>query len=87
MAKVIIRELLQPANDLWMQLNSTPCHRNLAIGGADYRRESELGVAERSCFRVTRAGATFGPSYATVREARESCVSQVPTSCISRPAS
>src|SRR5260370_31827846 len=62
MTKVIIRELLQPANNLWMQLNSTPCHRNLAIGVLDYRMESELGVAERPCFRVTLAGATFGMS-------------------------
>jgi hypothetical protein len=84
MAKVIIRELLQPANDLWMQLNSTPSHRNLAISGPDYRRESELGVAERPCFRVTRAGATFAMSCATVREAPDSCVSQVATSCISQ---
>jgi len=84
MAKVIIREALQPANGLWMQLNSTPCHRNLAIGVLDYRMESELGDAERPCFRVTLAGATFGMSCATVREARDSCVSQVPTSCISQ---
>ena len=82
MAKVIIRELLQPVNDLWVQLNSTPCHRNFAIGGLRYRRESEHSVAERTCLRLTRLlWACLG---ATVREAHDSCVSQVPTRCNSQ---